>query len=338
MDIAVLLFIVLFAASAVIVARVIISMHKRHRDAEEEECRRKAEEKRKLLEDVAQQKAKAAEQKRLAGELQKAEEDRKRKEEEAAGRKAQEEQHRKAEEERKHREEEERRVEDEVRRKAEEEAWRRKEEEERKRREEEESRRRAEEEERCQREDEKRGRDDVEKQQKEKISAKKPLPPDKRGGRPRGSTGRPETEQTPETKPRSLKPEIVCWNEGWNWVIGIEVPEELETQSVAQNEQPLEYDNTDEKRYRLKHAEGRVKITWTGGEKDIPLVRPERNYLIFKMRKDWKGLGRLVMHPTTGYYLAIVPQDWKRDEEVSDPASVNPESVQLDGYKAHFFY
>lgn len=173
---------------------------------------------------------------------------------------------------------------------------------------------------------------------KEKARVGKRRPPLKRGGRPRGSTERSKIEQTQVTKPRSLKPEIVCWNEGWNWVIGIEVTGELEIQSITQNEEPLGYDNTDEKRYRLKQAEGRVRITWTGGEKDIPLVRPERNYLIFKMRKDWKGLGRLVMHPTTGYYLAIVPQDWKRDEEVSDSASVNPEKVQLDGYKAHFFY
>jgi len=163
-------------------------------------------------------------------------------------------------------------------------------------------------------------------------------PPLKRGGRPRGPTKRHEIEKTSGTKPPSLKPEIVCWNEGWRWIVGIEVPEESETLSVAQNEEMLEQDNTDESRYRLKHAEGAVKVTWTGGEKDIPLVRPERNYLVFKMRKDWKGLGRLVMHPTTGHYLAIVPQDWKRDEEVSDSASVNPESVQLDGYKAHFFY
>ena len=163
-------------------------------------------------------------------------------------------------------------------------------------------------------------------------------PPLKRGGRPRGPTKRHEIEKTSVTKPPSLKPEIVCWNEGWRWIVGIEVTEESETLSVAQNEEMLEQDNTDESRYRLKHAEGAVKVTWTGGEKDIPLVRPERNYLVFKMRKDWKGLGRLVMHPTTGHYLAIVPQDWKRDEEVSDSASVNPESVQLDGYKAHFFY
>ncbi|MBA7638296.1 hypothetical protein ES703_45949 [subsurface metagenome] len=54
-------------------------------------------------------------------------------------------------------------------------------------------------------------------------------PPLKRGGRPRGPIKRHEIEKTSGTKPPSLKPEIVCWNEGWNWVIGIEVPGELET-------------------------------------------------------------------------------------------------------------
>jgi len=163
-------------------------------------------------------------------------------------------------------------------------------------------------------------------------------PPLKRGGKPRGSTKRHNIEQTSGTKPPSLKPEIVCWNEGWKWIVGIEVPEETEILSVAQNEELLEQNNTDESRYHLKHAEGSVKVTWTGREKDIPLVGVGRDYFIFKMRKDWKGLGRLVRYPTTGYYLAIIPQEWKRDEAVSDSAPVKPESVQLIGYKAHFFH
>ena len=175
-------------------------------------------------------------------------------------------------------------------------------------------------------------------QKTEGVRGGKRLPPLKRGGKPRGSTKQHEIEQTPGTKPRSLKPEIVCWNEGWRRIVGIEVPEELEPLTVAQNEELLEQDNANQSLYCLKHAEGVVKVTWIGGEKHIPLVEAGRNYFIFKMRKDWKGLGRLVRNPTTGYYLAIVPQEWKRDEEVSDSARVNPESVQVNGYKAHFFY
>ncbi|MCK4329522.1 hypothetical protein KAX02_06730 [candidate division WOR-3 bacterium] len=176
-----------------------------------------------------------------------------------------------------------------------------------------------------------------EQQKREETCGSRRRPPLKRGGRPRGTTRQREIEQTPGIKPRSLKPEIVCWNEGWRWIVGTEVPEELDILNVAQNEELLEQDTTDKLRYRLKHAEGAVKVTLTGEEKVVPLVGTGRNYFIFKMRKDWKGLGRLVRHPTTGYYLAIVPQEWKRDEEVSDSARFNPESVQVDGYKAHFF-
>jgi len=81
-----------------------------------------------------------------------------------------------------------------------------------------------------------------------------------------------------------------------------------------------------------------VKVTWSEGEIDTLLAGAEGNCLIFKMRKEWKGPGRLIRCSTTGYYLIIVPQEWKRNEEVTDPAPVAPESVQLGGYKAHFFY
>ena len=166
---------------------------------------------------------------------------------------------------------------------------------------------------------------------------KQERPPIERGGRPRGLTQQSEIKQPPAAKPKSLKPEIICWNERWRWIVGLEVPEEFESQCATQNDELLEQDITDESRYRLRHTEGTVKVTWNGGEKDIPLVGEGRNYLIFKMRRDWKGLGRLVRCPTTGYYLAVVPQGWKRDEEVSGGAPVTPENVQLDGYKAHFF-
>jgi len=181
-------------------------------------------------------------------------------------------------------------------------------------------------------------KEEMEQQKDGKTNGTKQPEPINRPGRPRGPTGHPKIVQPPVTKPPSPKPEIVCWNEGWNWVIGIEVPEELKIISVAQNGELLEHDNTDESRYRLTHVEGEVKVTWTEGEKDISLAGPERNYLIFKMRENWKDPGRLIRYSTAGYYLVIVPQEWERDEEVTGPASVAPESVQLAGYNAHFFY
>jgi len=337
----VFLLIGLFAVS-VIIGGSVINVRRRRREADEEvvrkaereaeqraeekerqqieETRRKAEEERKHVEEEAQQKAKEQEQRRLADEWQKAEEQRKRVEEEKL-RSAQEKEQR-------------RKTEKEVQERAEKEELGRLDVE---RQQDEEERRKADDEHRKAEEARKRT-EKKSQQKKEEARGRERRSPIKRGGRRRGSTKRHKIEKTPGTKPRSLKPEIVCWNEGWRWVVGIEVPEGLETLSVAQNEELLEQDNTDELHYRLKHAQGAVKVTWTGGKKDISLVGARRPCLIFKMRKEWKGLGRLVRRPTTGYYLAIVPQEWKRDEDLSGHAPIVSESVQLEGYKAHFFY
>jgi len=286
----------------------------------EEKEQRQLEEKGRKSEEEAKQKAKEEGQKRLTNELQKAEEESKRIKEEDRRKVQEEEQRRKAEKEARARTEKEEQVPHETEGKHPEEKQREADNGHRKA---EEARKRAEKE---------------SQQKKEEARGRERHLPLKRGGRPRGPIKRHEIGQTPGTKPCSLKPEIVCWNEGWRWIVGIEVPEELEILSVIQNEELLEQDNIDESRYRLKHAEGAVKATWTGGGKDIPLVGVGRNYFVFKMRKGWKGLGRLVKRPSTGYYLAIVPQEWKRDEEVSGPAPDAPESVQVEGYKAHFFY
>lgn len=329
-------FIVFFAILAVIVAEVINMRKRRHRVGEdeqdakqitEEEERKKLEEKRRKAEDEAQQRIEEEtrskvdeERKRLADELRKVEEESKRIEEEAQRKVQKEEQLWKAEKEaqEKAKKEELGRLEVELHQDKDEQ------------RKAEDEHRKAEEACKC--------AEKESQQKKEEARGRERRSPLRRGGRSRGSTKRREMEQGPRAKFRFLKPEIICWNEGWRWIVGIEVPEELETPSIAQNEEHLDQDTTDESRYRLRHAEGLVKVTWAGGQKDIPVVGAERNYLIFKMRKDWKGLGRLVRHPTTGYYLAIVPPGWERDEETSGPAPVVPESVQLDGYKAHFFY
>ncbi len=167
------------------------------------------------------------------------------------------------------------------------------------------------------------------------------LTPDNIGGRPRGTKVQNATATTREPKPSLFKPEIICWNKGWEWIVGIEVPEEFESLAVTQNDELLEQDISDSTLYHLKHFEGIVRVAWTGGEHkreiDIPIRKDERKYLIFKMRKDWKEVGRMVNRPSSGYYLAIVPEGWRRNEELSGPAPIKSENVRIDGYKAHFF-
>jgi len=172
----------------------------------------------------------------------------------------------------------------------------------------------------------------------EETTGPRGTPPGKRGGRPRGLMKPADADSSVRPRSRSWKPELVCWDEGWGWAVGIEVPEELKAQQVVQNEEPLEQDNPEEPRYRLNHATGLVKVICADGRKDIVETGGENNCLIFKMRKNWEGLGRLVRRTTTGYYLAITPHEWERDERISGPAPIAPQSVKLQGYRAHFFY
>ena len=177
-----------------------------------------------------------------------------------------------------------------------------------------------------------------EKKRKRLITKLRQIEPKDRGGHPRGSVEKEGGNGTLKPKTRSLKPEIICWKEGWSWVVGVEVPEELEVQSVSQNGLSLECDAVNGNRYRFKQAKDRVEITWSGGEETISLLKSERNYLVFKMRNDWRGPGRSVRYSTAGYYLVIAPKDWERDVEISREASVTPESTQIEGFRAHFFY
>jgi len=184
-------------------------------------------------------------------------------------------------------------------------------------------------------------RDRLERENKKRIKevrSRERRTPVKRGGRPRGSEQKGEIGRPSRTRPHSLKPELVCWKDGWRWCVGIEVPEGSEVPNVSQEGEILELDPLDESRYPLRNIEGAVKLAWTSMEEYIPLLGTERNYLIFKMRKDWKGLGRSIKYPSTGHYLVIVPRGWIRDEEVSGSPSVSPENVLSDGCKAHFFY
>lgn len=336
MNIIVLILIVFFAISGMIVARVIINKRKRRRKAKKEEEKAREEQEKRRQE---------KEQKRLEGE--------RRREEEEEERKRLEEEHRRKEEELRLAEDrrcieaeslekikaEEEKIEREAREKASKEKAERvqleAEEKESKAKEEANSRKAEEEKtrkERVQEEEKLKSRLEEERQE---------LPPDKRGGRSRGSTKQRTTASSRELRPRPLKPEIVCWNKGWEWIVGIEVPEEFASPRVTQNDELLEQDTSDAALYHLRHFEGIVRVAQTAEEQDreidIPLMEEGRDYLILKMRKEWKGLGRVVRHPTTGYYLAIVPYEWKWDEETSGSAKVAPENVQIQGYKAHFF-
>lgn len=181
-------------------------------------------------------------------------------------------------------------------------------------------------------------------EEEEHLKAKaesKRLEPDKRGGRPRTSTQDRERQDAQETKQRRPKPEIVCWKRERQWIVGVEVPEDLLGNSnltVLQNAFPLIQDESNEGCWRLEKACGEVVVHWSEGE----IVRQANitlgeDYLLFKLSGQNQNQGRRVECPSSGLYLVIVPDNWMRDVTLSGPPWVEPEAVSLAGYQAHFY-
>jgi hypothetical protein len=183
----------------------------------------------------------------------------------------------------------------------------------------------------------------AEKASKEKKKGQ--LKPEERGGRPRGPA-RSRTEGpigTIQEAKRSLaSPEIVCWKKERQWIAAVEIPEELVEKpglAVLQDGSPLTQEESKEACWRLERLFGEVVVQWNEGEgvQETRAALGQDGYLLFKLSGKNQNQGRRVKFLSSGSYLAMVPDDWERDDTLSGPAPVAPESTSLFGYQAHFF-
>ncbi|MCS7011422.1 MAG: hypothetical protein NZL98_08635 [Anaerolineales bacterium] len=148
--------------------------------------------------------------------------------------------------------------------------------------------------------------------------------PGERGGRPRASTRDREKQQEHKARLRTLKPEIVCWKRERQWILAVQVPEELIESpdlAVLQNSLPLSRDELEETCWRLEGVVGEVIVRWNEDEARIGLG--QEKYLLFKLSGQNLDQGRLVKFPFSGSYLVIAPDDWKRDETFQVPRVQN---------------
>jgi hypothetical protein len=165
------------------------------------------------------------------------------------------------------------------------------------------------------------------------------ISPEKRGGRSRMGGQEQHKGRTYERRKRSPKPEVICWKRNREWILGIEIPEELRDaaeMSILQNNVRLSEDDLRKGCWRLISLMGQIDIHMSDGEK-IEIDFNKSNYLIFKLSGSNLDQGRYVKRPCAGSYLVIVSENWERDEELAGIAPATPEAVCLDGYCAHFF-
>lgn len=123
----------------------------------------------------------------------------------------------------------------------------------------------------------------------------------------------------------------------------MEVPDDILQEScvsVFQNGASLDADISRTGSYRLAalNKSVTVEVPERGvTQPPIEIRLGDDKWLLFKLSGEQLKQGRRVEQVSSGFYLAIVPEDWERDEERAGSPPVAPEAVVLEGYQAHFF-
>src|SRR5579883_1962236 len=167
--------------------------------------------------------------------------------------------------------------------------------------------------------------------------------PADRGGRPREpevSSAPPADNSAANERPaRSSRLEVICWQETGQWVLGLEVATTVLSHAltVTQDDEPLCQDPMEESRWQLVRPTGRIALIASAGSPlDSFDLKPPLGFWAFKLGATMDR-GRAVQRATSGWYLAIVPASWERDTVVAGDPPVDPESVTVSGYLAHYF-
>ncbi len=155
--------------------------------------------------------------------------------------------------------------------------------------------------------------------------------PQKRSGKRGKQTGRKLPNQ--DTTPPEKKPELICRQVHAHnqWQILLVIPQG-ENINVWQEKSKLSPDNNDE--YPLSNFTEAVNSAANSGHEIIELF-DGKSPLIFKLRKNWKGDGRLVGRVSAGYYVAFAPNSWVR---TNNNPPVEPSGCNDQEFSAHYFF
>ncbi|MBX5453911.1 MAG: mitochondrial small ribosomal subunit protein uS9m [Acidobacteriia bacterium] len=122
----------------------------------------------------------------------------------------------------------------------------------------------------------------------------------------------------------------------------MEIPEGISQTgniSVFQSDNSLSEDRSHAGCYPLATLNTAIKVeirdTADNWSIDIPLGNDP--CILFKLSGRGLEYGRKVTRVSSGLYLAIAPQAWRRDEARAASMPTTAEPVFLDGYMAHFF-
>ena len=146
---------------------------------------------------------------------------------------------------------------------------------------------------------------------------------------------------TQESKPKSLEqqhppvfhPELICRKtpgSARQWEILLSVDDEFRILKMRQDGESLDMADG---HYRPGSYACPLRIVFDE-DNQIEFPMFDGAPLIFKLKKDWTGDGRRVGGITKGYFIVIVPSDWKRKGHVP----VEQEGCSDLNFVAHYFF
>jgi len=158
----------------------------------------------------------------------------------------------------------------------------------------------------------------------------KPKTPPKIGGRrlKGASPARPDRIQNAIAR---LEFQCSRTHESNTWEIMISADEESQVKSILQDGKQLHLEG---RTCSLQSFRGQVSIELqNGAQNSITLF--DGSPLVFKLSKDWSGVGRLVKGVTKkGHYIVFVPCGWNRTGHVP----IEPDACTDEEFTAHYFH
>ena len=142
------------------------------------------------------------------------------------------------------------------------------------------------------------------------------------------------TPQLPaQQHPLVFHPELICrrtLGSAWQWEVVLAADDECPVLEVRQNGESMDMADG---QCTLESYACPLQIVFDRDEQiEFPMFDGEP--LIFKLRKGWTGDGRRVGGITKGYFIVIVPSDWKSTGRFP----VEPEGCADPNFTAHYFF
>ena len=142
----------------------------------------------------------------------------------------------------------------------------------------------------------------------------------------------------PLSKPTE-KASLRCRETAGAWEIFVALPEDRESVKASYVEDELGLEILDDNEIRLSRYDGVVSVRYENGADDrIQLADTSMDKpLLFRMREDWTGEGRLVGKPSAGFVVAIAPWDYTDGwDDVDEP--IEPEDCVDPNFQARFLF